>query len=522
MKLLIAEDEILCMENLTEIPWGDIGVTLIDTARSGNEAFEKIKSNTPDIVLSDIEMEDGTGFDLAKKLTCTFPEIKVIFLTAYDKFEYAQTAIQYKAFGYVLKPINRKKLLETISEAKEKIEKENAERTRHKRLLSEFSTCKYFLKDYFLSLLASGKTNELYSIFSIGDKEYSYQTIVATTFNKNGISCNMDFRFFTDITSALDQSGFKIIPFYEQNMITYIVYSEFAVNNGKSIQNIFDAAEIISNYMKFHDTRSFTVAVGSAVNGEKMIPYCIRRAQEALKYHFSIGENSIIYIDDIEPESFTAPDLESLKAELIDCIKIGSAHRSNDIVHRMFASIHSSRISLDLAQRICLELVIAISIAMAQLGENPDILFNKTEIWSVMKNYHSISSLESFISDITDIAVSVINTRREEKNKDIIHRVKELIDENLETDVSLETIAGQVYVSSCYLSSLFKSKTGISYKTYITNAKLNHAKELLADTELPIYEIATKIGYKSPRHFSHIFQSQYGILPTEYRNMCRE
>lgn len=274
--------------------------------------------------------------------------------------------------------------------------------------------------------------------------------------------------------------------------------------------------------MKFHDAGSFTVAVGSAVNDPKMISYCIRRAQEALKYHFSIGENTVIYIDDIEPGSFTAPDLESLKSELIDCIKIGSAQRAKEIIHRMFDSIHSSHISLDLAQRICLELVITISIAMAQLGENPETLFNKTEIWSVMKNYHSVSSLEGFISAITDIAVSVINTKREEKNKDIIHRVKELIDENLETDVSLEAIAGRVYVSSCYLSSLFKNKTGVSYKTYITNAKLNRAKELLADTELPIYEIATKIGYKSPRHFSHIFQSQFGILPTEYRNMCRE
>ena len=61
-------------------------------------------------------------------------------------------------------------------------------------------------------------------------------------------------------------------------------------------------------------------------------------------------------------------------------------------------------------------------------------------------------------------------------------------------------------------------KTGVSYKSYTIQAKINKAKELLADTDLPIYEIATTLGYKSNQHFSHLFQIQTGLLPTEYRS----
>lgn len=511
MKLMIVEDERLCLENLKNISWNKIGIELVASASSGNEAIEIIKQNTPDIILTDIEMKNGNGFMLANELSYLFPNIKIIFLTAYDKFEYAQKAIHYKAFAFILKPINQQILLNTVLEAKNEIEKEQTEHTHYVQLLNDFSSCKYFLKNYFFSSIANNQLDEISTLFDIGTE--SFQTILISHFDTNGISQPIDFKFFTEIITALQSYELAFIPFYEQNTLTYIIKS----TKNDITNKAFEAASIMVEYLKHHDNESFTVAIGSQANVIKQIPFSGIRAQEALKYRFSIGENSIIYIDDIEPEKFSMANINELKPILSDSIKITNISKAKQAIQAIFESMYSAHISLDLAQRICLELVIMISITMAQLGEQPEILFNKTDIWSLVKRYQSMQSLENFISDISETAISLISAKREDKNNNIIERAMELIEQNIDTDVSLEAIASQIPVSSTYLSSMFKNKIGTSYKNYTTQIRMNKAKELLSTSDLPIYEVAQKTGYKDQRHFSSLFQSKFNMLPTEYR-----
>lgn len=523
MKLMIVEDEKLCLDTLLEIPYSSVGIELFDTACSGREALEKITgaSTPPDIVLSDIEMSDGDGFTLAEKLLTVFPKIKIIFLTAYDKIEYAQKAIHYKAHAFILKPINRQNLLKTILDAKTELEREFQVQNKYQQIITDFSNCKYFLKNYFISSAGNG---EIGRMFGVNDSGYIFQSVIVTHFDKAGTMLPLAFSMFLDITSLLEQRGFSFIPFYEQDMLTFIVLQKQPAEQSAALANTFNVASLIANHMEYrNDTCSFTVTIGSAAEDVKTLPLCDQRAREAIKYRFSIGENEIIYIDDIEPGKLSSNvDVDKHKKSLSDAIKIGNALQARQSIHFMFANMQQAYVSIDIVQRICFDLIIMMSITMSEMGENPDLLFDKTEIWSVLKNYHSLSTLEEFISHIADVAISVISTSRDTKNNDIVNQIKNFIDSNAEADLSLETIADRFYISPCYLSSLFKNKTGTSYKNYIIQTKVNTAKELLIKTELPIYEVAMKLGYKSPHHFSHIFQSHTGLLPTEFRNQNKK
>ena len=84
-------------------------VHIVDTAQSIDEALEKVESNNPDFLLLDIQLIDGTGFDLLNRLS---QEQKVIFTTAYD--QYAVKAFRHAAVDYLLKPINPLQLKEAI------------------------------------------------------------------------------------------------------------------------------------------------------------------------------------------------------------------------------------------------------------------------------------------------------------------------------------------------------------------------------------------------------------------------
>jgi two-component system response regulator YesN len=84
----------------------------------------------------------------------------------------------------------------------------------------------------------------------------------------------------------------------------------------------------------------------------------------------------------------------------------------------------------------------------------------------VLKEYQSLVHLKALMINVTELAISLINSNREKKNIDIINQAKELIESNVEKDISLREMANRLYISPCYLSSLFKMKTNTSYKDY--------------------------------------------------------
>lgn len=107
------------------------------------------------------------------------------------------------------------------------------------------------------------------------------------------------------------------------------------------------------------------------------------------------------------------------------------------------------------------------------------------------------------------------------QSRGLIRRVKELIVERLDQDISLQLIADQVHLNHQYLSVLFKSETGQNFSEYVTRCRIGKAKELLAGTNLKIYEIAQLSGYMSAKHFMSVFKSMEGTTPSEYREISQ-
>lgn len=516
MKLLIVEDEKLSREILADIPWHSIDVELIGQADGANSALKIVNETPPDIVITDISMEDGDGFYLAEKLSYLVPTCKIIFLTAFDTFEYAHKAINYKPFAFILKPINCKEIISTVEKAKEEIVKINNEKKHYQNLLNNFSDCKYFLGEYFFSL-AKKHPEQLEQFFQLGNEKSKYQVVLIKLDNNS--ADKTDFKIFWNIETLLKQSEYQNnISFYDGNKLTFIFYYD-NIEDEESFDYIYNATTIIENHIQYaFPEQKYTISIGSVANSKEEIHYSMQRALDALKYKFSMGENQILYIDDLEPLDNNIPNLNETKGAILDCIKVGNTNRINILISRLFDALQTNNISSDLAQRICFELVISYSVAMGQLGYNPETIFKQTNIWDVLNQCHSLNELKDMISDITYIACSMVADSRENKGKDIVELAINIVKNNVNKDISLQEMADRIHISSCYLSSMFKKKTGMSYKHFIVEAKINKAKELLIHSDTPIYKIATNIGYKSPQHFSTVFKEHTGLLPTEYRN----
>lgn len=106
-KVLIVDDEkYVRMGIKSDTDWALIGCEVVGEACNGLEALEVAEKERPDLVVSDIRMPKMDGIELAEKLIEKYPNIKVIFLTAYNEFEYARQAVRIGVSDYLLKPFS--------------------------------------------------------------------------------------------------------------------------------------------------------------------------------------------------------------------------------------------------------------------------------------------------------------------------------------------------------------------------------------------------------------------------------
>ena len=100
-----------------------------------------------------------------------------------------------------------------------------------------------------------------------------------------------------------------------------------------------------------------------------------------------------------------------------------------------------------------------------------------------------------------------------------VNLAKKYIDEHYAEEISLQTIADLAHVNAAYLSSVFKKTTGINYLTYLTEVRMEKAKELLCQLDMNLSQIANAVGYTSTRYFSKTFENEVGMKPSEYRRV---
>ena len=164
LKLLIVDDKPSEREGIANIiDWESIGITVVGTAENGLDGVEKARELKPDIIITDIVMPHLDGFKMVEAIREFIPNIKVIFISCFDNFSFAKSAINVNAMGYVLKPIIVGELMETVSkvtglhikEVKEK--KEEVELIR--RLRENFPVLRdQFIRDILFGFLKDEKT----------------------------------------------------------------------------------------------------------------------------------------------------------------------------------------------------------------------------------------------------------------------------------------------------------------------------------------------------------------------------
>lgn len=540
LKMIIADDEYLVRDSLMNIiPWNNYGIEVIAGAVNGQETYDMCMNLKPDILLTDIRMPIMDGLEVAMKLKEEGSPAKVLLISGIQDFSYAKTALDVDAEGYILKPIKLDELEATIHKIVNRIKLERNTQTKIHELREQLRENSSFAREKFLRNLIKGifkdeeeiinkvsyfdlpfKSGNLYIVATCQIDRTNTDTWDSSEENKQLLS----FAISNIITEILD--NYKAgISFCSDENTFIIIFNQMSQNTNKCPE-ICD--EIISCVNKSLET-SLSIGIGRYVNKLAQLNLSYKDSMSALQFKFYTGQNSILDIDDINcitdveqvggiPESL---DTHSVENELSNYIKLGNKELALQILDDVFDNILGfNNVAISYVQSLCVELIFIISGSSSQLDDNiTDLAGSRTETINRIYSMSTIYELKEYLQNLIIKVTEHFSSKYIQKNTNIINKVKDIIQRHYPEDINVSRIAGEVYMSPNYIGLIFKQETGKSITEYITQTRMEAAKELLKNSSSKILEIAELVGYDNPQYFSTIFKKYYGVHPNQFRTM---
>ncbi|MBO5176635.1 MAG: response regulator [Lachnospiraceae bacterium] len=530
LKVFLVEDEFVVREGIKRnVDWQTNGYEFCGEAGDGELAFPMIQKLQPDIVITDIRMPFMDGLELSRLIKKEFPWMEIIILTGFEEFEYAKEAISLGVAKYLLKPISGDELLKELADIGEKIEEKKKEREIREQYAMEMEeNFQQEKKDLFQYLVTGSKSMpELFEIAERMKLDISalwYNIVLVKVqsanhapeeYSKRMISIEKKLKYLVDEP--------HIISFDRNLEGKALIFKADSVEELESLQNAYITG--LEKELTGDDRYRYFGGIGKPVNRLRELPTSFESASHAFAQRYLIKENCILDSSNLE-QNFSAGkeefdihniDPKELQSDRIrEFLKLGSTDEVVYFVDEFFKRQETSALNSTIFRQY---IVMDVYFCVAAFLEEQQI--SREEISSFDVKTEMLQSKENAIEYVTKIIETAVELR--EKNASnrygtIVDQVKKYIEEHyVEEELSLNLVASYVNFSPNHLSMVFSQQTGQTFIKYLTDYRMNKAKELLRGTGKRSSEISLEVGYKDPHYFSYLFKKTQGMTPTQYR-----
>ncbi len=532
LKVFLVEDEYVVREGIkNNIDWNAHGYEFCGEAGDGELAFPMIQKEKPDIVITDIKMPFMDGLTLSRMIKSEFPWVEIIILTGYEDFQFAREAIKIGVSCYLLKPVNGESLLKEVDQLAEKILEKKEEREAAKRYEEEMrERTELDKRDFFNKLIKGG----LHASELIEESKKLSIDITAVRYNVVLIkvwSDKHDIGEFSNSVLKVEEGIRKIADENGAIFFDFIVEGTALLFKGDSDASIEKQVDTAISQMKalfegYKHIRYFG-AIGQVVGRVTEIHTSFDWASRAFAHLYLTSENAFLVgsQDGLRPEN-DVNILSEIDPQHIDRRLVKRFLRGGEPSEiTFFLEEYLNNIGNDAIRSSMLRQYIAMDVYFCvvdflenELGIERGEIDKKVDIpnQEVLSDENKTSD---YLLDILETALSLRQTHALGRYHDVMKQAVAYINEHYsEEELSLNTLAAQVNFSPNHLSAIFKQETGQPFIKYLTDYRMDMAKELLSRTSKKSNEIGILVGYKDPHYFSYLFKKTQGITPTQYRN----
>lgn len=510
--VIVVDDEEMIRKGIIKvIQWKKLGVRQVFESSSGEGAVNLIMNNKIDIMITDICMSGMDGLSLVDKINKSNKNIRIIVLTGYDTFEYAQKCCKMNIYDYIMKPVDEDELEKVIKDIVTELDNENEE-IQNQKIISRANGIKeQVYVEHIMNDILSHKINKEKVKNLLNQYKYSDDKPIQIAVLKPILDDNKTWKQYYELMNLYIKNSCVEMFDYKHEGITFedsdnnIVIAVFA---DKHFKETSDRVEILIKYLLTEYNIKQKAVLGSIVHNIYEIEISYNDAVNSL-YN---GDDINIIIQN-ERVKNSREDYEDyflkLKKYLID--NINDYDKVSKALNRFSLMAENYNLSISLLKKSCFEL--ASEIYYKSYCEIND--FNNQNINSLIISLQGCIREEA-IKITRDFIVRVLYENQVDNN-DIVEKAKKYVREHLKDDITVNDIASSMYISTNYFSRLFKRITGEGCNNYIIKKRMEKAKSLLENTNTKIGTIALNVGYKDTNYFSLAFKKQTGLSPKEFR-----
>lgn len=530
LKVFLAEDEFIIREGIkNNIDWQAYGYEFCGEASDGELAFPLIQKTRPDILITDIKMPFVDGLALSRLVKKELPETEIIILSGYEEFDYAKEAIQIGVARYLLKPINGETLLQEIDSVAEIIlgkQKEKEIREKYQKEMEENSLRDQM--DLFQHLVTGDCSME--ELLSVADKldlkiMAPWYSIVLLKIQ----SMKHDYEEYSGSIVVVDERIVKLAE--PEHVLIFDRALEgraflFKADSEEELlayqkEYLGDVKEVLSGYANLR----YFGGIGTPVNRLREIPASFEDASHAFAHRYLVAESCILDSSLLMQEGAAEHEdfrISAVNPEQIDRAKMQEFLRTGDLdevvyfVDEFFGKLDGGAMkSRIFRQYITMDAYFSIVDFLKGLGLQKDEIEAPDQDSSILQDEKSAMD---YIIRIMEKALVLREKKASSRYEDVVSEVIHYIEDNYaQEELSLNLLASHVNFSPNHLSMIFSQQTGQTLIRYLTDYRMNRAKELLRCSSKKSSVISMEVGYKDPHYFSYLFKKTQGMTPTQYR-----
>lgn len=527
MNALLVDDDYFVVTALEKkIDWPALGIESVFTANNVAQAREILEQSPVHILVSDIEMPQGSGLELLAWIREKNYGVQAIFLTNYADFNYAQKAIELQSFEYFLKPIEFDKLMLILQKAVHRAkEQQNNEKAIEEGRFWQKNQAK--IVEYFWRKLAGGgksfpmKPSAITQ--AISEQHLSYETtdivqpLLFNIFPYNGSMGKEEKGLFDFALQNVIDEWFQSSDFSVETVLEHKEYTWLAVlkwNRGpdpQAIERLCASWILRANHFLKCDACCMIALPGELGEFGEIVKQLFIMDDEMAKIR---NQTYVVErCDRPEQADYSPPDLARLE-ELLNQNKPAvfleetSAYLKSLTRNKTLGTSILSLFRLDMSQLVY-------SFLKMKGIQAHKLYSGKTNDRLLMHSLSSIEDMEEYLKYLVYTAMEYRDFAAQPKS--VVEQIKQHIQEHYGKELTRNDLAEIVYLNPDYLARLFKRETGISLGSYVIRVRIAAAKHLLETTKLSVYTVANKAGYANYSYFCKLFKQEVGLSPNEYK-----
>ncbi len=532
IRILLVEDEYYFRQALKiMLPWETLGMEICGEAGNGREALEKVKEIKPDIALVDINMPVMDGLEFVQAVKEMDSALKIIFITGYNEFNYARQAVQLGIYDYLLKPVKRDELEKTVMNLGNVIKKERSFKIEVDSLKRQVSENLPVIRDRVLNMLLQGnlpldKEHRQKKLDYLGLKpgSESYQVVVMEIGSVDKSAWkdeDKELCLFAAGNIAADILGdsFKYVTCYDNDeRICLILHFENTVEvkdcdeAAAACERIRDSA---GKYMKLF----VSIGIGNVYSDIEGIAVSYKEALYALKSMVVLGGERVTPYSSIS-DSGLARNVYAMeqRGKLLMEMRLANTAGASELIGQVFQKLKTLKLPADILFITCTEMISTCIEYLSEARQYENEIMKK--LLGLMEEINRIKTLDEIEKSICDLftdAIQYVGRNKSTKTARLVESVKKYILDNFgNEDLRIEDVARHLYSNYSYLCNVFKRETGMTVNDFLTEARMQKARELIDRGNEYIQDVAGLVGYSDANYFGKCFKKYFGVSPANY------